>query len=289
MNKLLNGIKWWLNLFKLDRKRQSELDDYANEYLILSDLVKEIGSDSSRGGEVVDIAASDGFSQSSTLGFYRNGHSGLAVEMDSNKFAKLALLYRDFHNVRLIKARVTPANVVSLLEAAEIQINEFLVLNLDIDSYDLEVMETILKSAYLPTIISMEVNEKIPVGIYFTVRFDEKHYWQGDHFYGCSLDAAVSTVCPYGYVLYGLEYNNAIFVKESFASTSWPKLSVEDAYCNGYKNRKHRKQLFPWNEDVEYWQELKGNELIGEINKKFSAYKGKYKISLSNKWSEFDT
>ena len=114
---------------------------------------------------MVDIAASDGYSQSSTLGFYRLGFEGLAVEMDSNKFQILAFLYRNFQNVRLIKARVTPLNVVSILSAAEIKKN-FTILNLDIDSYDLHVINAILKAGYLPTVISMEINETIPSGIH---------------------------------------------------------------------------------------------------------------------------
>ena len=40
-------------------------------------------------GYVVDIAAIDGFTQSPTLGFFKMGWSGLAVEMDTEKFSKL--------------------------------------------------------------------------------------------------------------------------------------------------------------------------------------------------------
>ena len=87
--------------------------------------------------------------------------------------------------MRLARARVTPLNLVNSQPGNEVPKN-FELLNLDIDSYDLRVVETILSSGFRPQIISMEVNEKIPSGIFFTVEYDDEHYWKGDHFYGCS-------------------------------------------------------------------------------------------------------
>ena len=46
-------------------------------------------------------------------------------------------------------------------------------LNLDIDSYDLEVMKKILEKNFRPKVISMEINEKIPPPIYFAAKFNE--------------------------------------------------------------------------------------------------------------------
>ena len=46
-------------------------------------------------------------------------------------------------------------------------------LNIDIDSYDLEVLVTILENSYKPDIVSIEINEKIPPPIYFKVTYDE--------------------------------------------------------------------------------------------------------------------
>ena len=216
---------------------------------------------------VVDIAASDGFSQSCTLGFYRKGYEGLAVEMDPIKFATLSFLYRNFENVRLMKVRVTPDNVASILSAAEIRKDSFIILNLDIDSYDLHVVTAILSAGYRPTIISMEINEKIPSGIHFTVNYDINHYWQGDHFYGCSIDAAYNTVIPYGYILYKVNYNNAFFVNTSHTDVLLNPLLPAEAYAEGYRYKKDRKELFPWNNDVDYWLELSKPKAVEEIKK----------------------
>jgi len=189
-------------LYHLYEKSKLADNSYANEYSVLSDIVSRIGIEK---GYVIDVAASDGLTQSCTLGFFgRKDWSGLAVEMDPNKFYKLSFLYSDFPNAKLARTRVTPYNIQSLLEGYETPKNITL-LNLDIDSYDLFVIEAMLKSDYKPMIISMEINEKIPPGIFFTVNYDDEHYWQQDHFFGCSIEAAAMTVRPYGYILYKLE------------------------------------------------------------------------------------
>lgn len=191
-------------------------------------------------------------------------------------------MYRNFSNVRLIKTRVTPLNVASVLEAAEIKKN-FAILNLDIDSYDLSIIDAILKAGYLPTIISMEINEKIPSGIHFSVDFDLSHNWQLNHFYGCSIDAAYNTVIPYGYMLYKLEYNNVFFIKSSEAISTWKHLSAAEAYDEGYRKKINRKELFPYNSDVDYWQDLNNKQLLQEIKNKFSSYLSKFTLFESKK------
>ena len=167
----------------LHARKSKQYNDlsYADEYKALSELASKTGITD---GYSVDVAASDGLNQSCTYGFFKDKRwSGLCVEMDAVKFSKLAYLYRSFKNVRLARVRVTPLNVVNLLLGNEVPKN-FELLNLDIDSYDLRVVETILSSGFRPQIISMEVNEKIPSGIFFTVEYDDEHYWKGDHFYG---------------------------------------------------------------------------------------------------------
>ncbi len=131
---------------------------------------------------MADIAASDDFSQSCTLGFYRKGYGGLAVEMDPIKFATLSFLYRNFENIRHTKVRVTLDNIASILGAAKIGKDSFTILNLDIDSYYLHVLKAMLLAGYRPTIISMEINKKILFGINFTVNYNITYFWQGDHF-----------------------------------------------------------------------------------------------------------
>jgi hypothetical protein len=276
--KKISQLKIFKQLMLLERhylKSLSTDSSYANEYLKIKDILSKLNITD---GFVVDMAASDGVSQSCTLEFFKDPTwSGLALEMDPDKFAKLSFLYANFPNAKLARGRVTPHNVVSTLLGFEVP-NDFSLLNLDIDSYDLYVICEILKGGFKPKIISMEINEKIPSSVYFTVDYDEKHYWRGDHFYGCSLRAASETVKPFGYLLESLQYNNAIFVRSDLADHLFNDTSIEMAYENGYKNKTDRKKLFPWNADVECLLEFSKDDSIKFINNFFSKYEGKYTI-----------
>lgn len=232
-------------------------------------------------GFVVDIAASDGFTQSPTLGFYKKGWSGLAVEMDPEKFSKLSFLYSDFERVSLVRGKITPINVSKMLQAFSCP-KKFTILNLDIDSYDLLVLENLLEEGYKPQVISMEINEKIPSGLTFSVLYSETHHWVGDHFFGCSLDAAVNTIKPFGYYLVALEYNNAFFVDSDIAPNVFRDLNAKEAYEAGYKDREDRLVRFPFNRDVDYWLTLDAQSAMLSIIEYFSEYRGQFLLEVSS-------
>jgi hypothetical protein len=216
----------------------------AGEFEFLNSIAVRLGIDR---GFVVDVAAGDGFTQSCTFGFFRMGWTRLAVEMDPDRFATLACLYERFPGVKLAKSRITPGSITPLLEGFEVP-RDFSMLNLDVDSYDLFVIDKMLGGR--PKVVSMEINEKIPSGVYFTVNFDESQYGQGDHFFGCSVDAAAATVKPAGYILAAVEYNNAVFIREELAATKFVDLTPGTAYERGYRGRADRQALLPWNKDV---------------------------------------
>lgn len=278
MNEKISQLKVIKQLFYLQKHYLNSLstnNSYANEYIKIRDIVSKLNISD---GFVVDMAASDGVSQSCTLEFFKDPTwSGLALEMDPDKFAKLSFLYANFPNAKLARGRITPHNVVSTLLGFEVP-SEFEILNLDIDSYDLRVIDEILKGGFRPKIISMEINEKIPPSVYFTVDYDENHYWKGDHFYGCSLKAASDTIKPFGYILESLIYNNAMFVRADLVGDFFTDVTTEFAYASGYKNKLDRKILFPWNSDVECLLEYSKVESIKFINDYFYKYKGRYTI-----------
>jgi hypothetical protein len=212
------------------------------------------------------------------LDFFKNNNwHGLAVEMDPTKFYKLSFVYEKFSNTRLFRYKVTPNNVTHILRAAEVP-NDFTILNLDIDSYDYFVMKNILESGYKPVILTMEINEKIPPPIHFAVNYNDNHIWSGDHFYGCSLTATVNLIKPYGYILESLEYNNAVFIRSDYSKDQFEDLDTLIAYNIGYKNKEDRKELFPWNKDLEYILDTNAEESVKFINKYFEKYTDKYTL-----------
>ena len=262
-----------LRLLRLGLRARGD-HSFAGEFAHLTDLVQRLRIG---GGCIVDVAASDGVTQSCTLGFFSNPNwSGLAVEMDPDKFATLAFIYSQYANVRLARCKVTPNNIGPLLRTNEVP-PDFALLNLDIDSYDLQVMEEMLRGGFRPKIVSMEINEKIPPPLFFTVNFDATHYWRGDHFYGCSLTAAASVVKPCGYKLESLQFNNAIFVREDIALEIEDR-GVQEAYDIGYRNRPTRKALFPYNANVDCALDSTVEENLRFFSELFKEYTGRFTL-----------
>ena len=70
--------------------------------------------------------------------------SGLSIEPDSEKFKKMNFLYKNFNNTHLSNSKVTPENVIYLLKEFDVPEN-FDLLNLDIDSYDLFVVKGLFR------------------------------------------------------------------------------------------------------------------------------------------------
>lgn len=268
-------ISYW----KLDRISKKNIDFSGHGE---TQAVKQyLKNDSLDFNYFVDIGASDGVSSSSTLEFAKmpNWH-GLSIEYDDSKFSKLQYVYRKYKNISLANKKVTPDSIVDILHDYEVPKN-FSFLNIDIDSYDLEVSKSLFQLGYRPDIVSIEINEKIPPPIYFNVKYDQEHFWQGDHFFGCSLTAAVEEFSKFDYLLAEFRLNNAIFVNLIKFPELTPK-NVNIAYEEGYKSIKNRKELFKYNHDVEILHELNNDEKIVFINNLFKKYKNMYELKIGD-------
>tara|TARA_Y100001935_G_scaffold250457_1_gene250640 strand:- start:396 stop:1298 length:903 start_codon:yes stop_codon:yes gene_type:complete len=276
-NFIRNLIPFWIQLgyFSIQAKKFDFENQGHGEAKKLIELCEKFQINK---GFYVDIGASDGWTSSSTFPFAKsNKFSGLSIELNSKKFKKMKFIYKNFSNAHISNSKVTPENVISLLKEYDVPEN-FDLLNLDIDSYDLFVVKRLLDS-FQPKIISMEINEKIPPPIYFTVTYDEKHFWKGDHFFGCSLQAAYDELYKFDYKLHTLLYNNAIFIS-SEVSSNQPKLSVPEFYKNGYVDKPDRIQKFSYNKDVDVLLTMDKNSAIDFINNLYKNYVGKYEIEL---------
>lgn len=220
----------------------------------------------------VDIAASDGTTQSNTLALYEKGWGGIAVEYDASRFKILASHYKKFPEVTLIRAKVIPKNVVSILDASLLPV-DFTFFNLDIDSYDYFVLDQVL-SKYRPQLICTEINEKIPTPIEFSVKYSPEHFWHGDHFYGQSISQLYKLCLKYKYKLVELNYANAFIMPIEIKG---PKsLTPEEAYSLGYANKINRKEKFAYNADMEVLQSMTKSQGLEFLQSKFRKYRGSY-------------
>lgn len=220
----------------------------------------------------VDIAASDGITMSNTLFLFKKGWNGIAVEFDSVKFSKLASLYEKFSEANLVKTKVTPENVIPLLKGCLCP-RDFAFLNFDIDSYDFFVLDQLL-TEFRPLLICVEINEKVPPPILFSVKYSPEHVWNEDHFYGQSISKCHELCMKHGYGIAELHYNNLFLIPREIKGYDF--LMPEQAYDSGYKNKKDRREKFPWNSDMEEILDMSKTEAIEFLKKKFEKYNGKY-------------
>jgi hypothetical protein len=251
---------------------------YAGEWAHLDALLHRLGL--AEGGFAVDLAAGDGVNGSSTLPLFRDrGWSGLAIECDPARFALLSHAYAAFPRVRLSGRRVVPAEAADLLRRERVP-HGFALLNLDIDSFDLEVAEALLP-AFRPRVVDLEVNEKVPPPVRFAVRYTPGFRWDEGHCYGCSLSAAADVMEALGYRLEGLEHNNAFFVRADLAERAGvDEIAPEVAYRAGYLERPDRAQLFPWNHDMDDLAGLEAAEIISHLRKRFRRASASYALQL---------
>jgi hypothetical protein len=220
----------------------------------------------------VDIGAGDGITHSNTFALAEAGWGGALIEAEPVRFARLATFHRHREGVVCTRAFATPPTIAALIEGLGIPF-DFGFLSLDIDGYDREVLERLLEK-FRPRIICAEINEKIPPPLRFSVSYRSDYRWREDHFYGQSLCALHDLVQPLGYRLESLEYNNA------FYSLGTDGLSPEQAYAEGYRNRPDRLQRLPWNRDMEALQTLDPEAALKFVSEKFSAYSGRFTLSL---------
>jgi hypothetical protein len=87
------------------------------------------------------------------------GWSGLFIEQNSESFEQLQRKYAYNPRVKTLNAKVTPQNIDSLFEAAEVP-TELGILSIDIDGNDYWVWEAI--TGYRPIILVIEFNSGVP-------------------------------------------------------------------------------------------------------------------------------
>jgi hypothetical protein len=215
----------------------------------------------------VDIGCSD-----NSYCLILDDHKKIGFDADDNKL-------KNYNNsIHIVNKKITPENVLSVFKENNIPTN-FSFLNLDIDGYDIFVLDKLL-SEYSPYLICTEINEKIPPPIKFTVLYDEKYEWEVNHFFGYSLSCLEEILDKHGYDLVKLQYNNAFLIKKEL--NQFGSKSIEQAYKEGYIDGPSRKEIFYYNENVDCLIEnnLSISDKLKFINNFFQKYKGKYELKV---------
>jgi hypothetical protein len=187
-----------LSSFRQNVYSQNGEDGVVHEILRRLEIIK---------GQFAEFGAWDGKHLSNTRYLLEQGWGGVYIEGDRERFQQLTQNMQPFaERVELINAYVEPGgkNTLDSLLARTRLRSEFEVLSIDIDSFDWQVWERL--KTFDPTIVIIEINSGVPVGIYQTHR--------GSNVQGSSFTATVDLGTVKGYAAV-CHTGNLIFVRNN--------------------------------------------------------------------------
>ena len=252
---------------------------FHDEHLVLDEFSELIESESKDTEKwFIDIGAGDGVDASNTFNLVQNKYKGHMLEVDDSKFAKLATIYQDFPDVQLYKTKITPNNVVDLLSSFNLP-NKVDVLNLDIDSYDFEVLEKILPKFKFKFLI-LEINPLFPKSIDFSVTYDEAFEWESNQFQGASLSMFYKLLKKHNYSC--VHINGAFLLALDSDSLNSKVLEkniseLEETLKSSLKNNDPK----DWDNIYKLFWSSSDEEIISHSNELFKNYNN-YIIKKSN-------
>lgn len=202
----------------------------------------------------VNIGARDGIGDGPNVDpiyelFSKRNYSGTLIEVDPIFENSLKT---NFPRQNVYIEGATPHTIIKRMQAWNVPRN-LAVLKVDIDSFDCPLLSQILKGNYRPSLLVMEINEKIPPPYRFSTNFHTDFAPGPGHLYGCSVSYMDDLVSQYGYVLLQIDHNNAMFIKIEYCSVFPSSFNPFELYEREYLSRKDRMKKFPWNRKVEHW------------------------------------
>jgi hypothetical protein len=196
----------------------------------------------------VDIGAGDGIDMSNTYLLAKRGWRGISIEYGGIRFNQLASTYRNFQDVKLVRAAATPSNIVEILRGLGAP-RSIDVLNIDIDGYDNFVLSKVLENFQVGLIVA-ECNMIYRPGIHFTLKYTQGYLWEaGSPIMGASLQAFYNLGKEFNYKVVGLQ-GSAVFMVPGGNDTR--ELGISEAYDSYLLGRKDWITPLP-----EYFTEIK--------------------------------
>lgn len=236
---------------------------YADEFTNLRRILELVGSPTEFG--FVDIGAGDGFNMSIAWPLMKQFHShGLLIEPNKIQLEKARQIYKNNLKFSYSSEFLTPMNVSEVI--LESGFEKAFYIKIDIDSYDLEIMRSIILHGIKPKILSIEINELFPPPVKFEMRYSERQHQTAAPLYGCSIQSVYDFASHHGYILNSLSYNNAFFILEDFFDGLHgldSQLPLE-AYRKGFLDCEW-KSLFPWDMNYEDWLTKPPSELVSIV------------------------
>ncbi|RME82687.1 MAG: hypothetical protein D6771_06680, partial [Zetaproteobacteria bacterium] len=228
-------------LLAYGRKIYSQCDEDG----IIAEIFRRIGTSTRI---CVEIGCGCGL-ENNTHALLLSGWRGVWIDADKKEIARLlhALDYDEEKHAHLLAiacAKVTPDNAVDIVRKGLEKLGDAEAepdfISVDIDSYDLPVVEALLAD-FRPRAWCVEYNAKFPPPMRVHVPYEKDFAWREDDDQGASLAAWVALFAPHGYRLVGCSIagTNAFFVREDlsahFADTPWEALYQPPRYYLVYR------------------------------------------------------
>jgi hypothetical protein len=180
----------------------------------------------------VEFGVGDG-TQNNTIILLALGWRGVWVGGENLTFATGARL-------SFLQHWITKDNAGTLaqegLAALGLTAQDVRVTSVDLDGNDGPIVRDLLSNGLAPDVFIVEYNAKFPPKIEFEMPYDEKFVWQGDDYFGVSLQRWVRIFSSAGYALVACSETgvNAFFVKTAHMAkfTDIPT-DVEQLYMTG--------------------------------------------------------
>ena len=188
----------------------------------------------------VEFGAWDGTHLSNTYNLVRKGWKAVYIEGNRKKFNDLLKTKRKNRNIIAInefvsRNRLSKNSLDNILKRTDIP-KDFEILSIDIDSFDLEVWQSI--SFFDPKIVIIEINSAYPPGI---IKWHSEEY---SNVNGNSFSATLKVGQDKGYDLI-CHTGNMIFIKKEFTELinldpkllKYPELLFQDKWYSIEKNK----------------------------------------------------
>lgn len=154
---------------------------------------------------------------SNTKHLLDSGWHGLRIDANNDDDKTIQQLY------------VTPENIVPFLKQHNVLI-EFDFLNIDIDSFDLDILETIVP-VYRPRVICTEFNSALDPASSIKLKYEPGYIWDETTKYGYSFGAAKKFCDKYGYVIILNHIEQNLFlVRNDLITEDMPEITSKQTF-----------------------------------------------------------
>tara|TARA_B100000963_G_scaffold67973_1_gene56149 strand:+ start:2578 stop:3360 length:783 start_codon:yes stop_codon:yes gene_type:complete len=214
-------------MIKADNKSENLINFAFNNFSqngedgVIQEILRRLGLQNSEKNWCVEFGAWDGIHLSNTFNLVEQGWNAVYLEGDKSRYKDLIKTAKKYPKIFPINAFVSKESnsrkrLDELLKKTEIPL-DFDLLSIDIDSYDLEVWESLKE--YNPKIIIIEINSEYPPGII------KWHSNKHQNTKGNSFSATLNVAKDKGYELC-CHTGNMIFIKSELISM----LNIDEKY-----------------------------------------------------------